>query len=135
MKSFLLSFQCSLASISPEQAKAEVAAHIEPQIFGLLSIPNIARAGGGVKCYDKYVPLITAATENSKTDTAACISRASSRREDELNKVKSERENLDSQVKNVDSTLDLCLKKTDDLEYLKCLKDNVSLKPPISSKC
>lgn len=118
----LLSY--SSAFFTPEEAKADVVAHVEPQIFKLLSKPGIARAGGGIKCYDKYLPLITAATENSKADTEACISRAASRREDELNKVKTERENLDSQVHNVEETLTVCLKKSDDLEYLKCLKEN-----------
>lgn len=114
------------ASLSPDQVKADLIAHIEPQIFTLLSTPGIARAGGGIKCYDKYLPLITAATENSKSDTQACIARAATRREDELNKVKTQRESLDAQVHKVEETLSICLNRTDDLEYLKCLKENVS---------
>lgn len=117
----------SLAFETPQQVEEAINGHVKSKIFSLLSVPGIARAGGGIKCYDKYLPLITAATENSKKDTEACIQRAASKRDDELNKVKQERENLNVQVENVENTLAVCLKKSDDLEYLKCLKENVSV--------
>ena len=121
-----------MAFETPQQVEEAIDGHVKTKIFNLLSLPGIARAGGGIKCYDKYLPLITAATENSKTDTEACIQRATSRREDELNKVKQERENLNLQVQNVENTLGACLNKSDDLDYLKCLKENVSV--PLSAR-
>ncbi|XP_005180728.2 protein TsetseEP [Musca domestica] len=112
------------ASKSPEEVQAEVMAYVQTQVSSLLRSPAIARAGGGLACYDKYIPLITAATEDSKSDTASCVNRAASRREDELNKVKAQREALDQQVKTVQDTLASCVKQDDVLGFLTCFRDN-----------
>ncbi|XP_073847608.1 protein TsetseEP-like [Musca autumnalis] len=112
------------ASKSPEEVQAEVIAYTQAKVSSLLSVPGIGRAGGGMACYDKYIPLITAATENSKSDSSACVDRANSRREDELNKVKGQRESLDQQVQTVQETLATCTKQEDVLGFLTCFRDN-----------
>uniref|UniRef100_A0A1I8P5J0 Protein TsetseEP domain-containing protein n=1 Tax=Stomoxys calcitrans TaxID=35570 RepID=A0A1I8P5J0_STOCA len=129
MKSFLAITFLAVVGLacafkSPDEVQAEALAYVEDQITLLLRKPAIGRSGGGLACYDKYIPLITAATENSKKDTAICVQRASSQREDESNKVKQQRSTLNHQVESVQELFKDCSKHTDDLRYLSCIRDN-----------
>lgn len=123
---WIIYIQLAFASKSPEDVESEVLAYVQSQVNSVLRKPAVARSGGGLACYDKYIPMITAATEDSKSDTATCNARATSRRQDELNKVKEQRDILDIQVKTVQDALASCVNQEDALNFLICFRDNVS---------
>uniref|UniRef100_A0A1L8EB71 Putative secreted protein n=1 Tax=Haematobia irritans TaxID=7368 RepID=A0A1L8EB71_HAEIR len=114
----------TLASKSPRDVETEVLSYVENRISGVLRNPIYGRSGGGLACYDKYIPLINAATENSKKDTQICVDRASTQRNDELNKVQSQAAILNKQMEAVQDILRDCSNQKDVLEYLNCIKDN-----------